>query len=508
MSSDAVGLDRVSRVVGYKIKKGNFRQSSPNLPQRIAIFGEANEANQTDLAENVAVEILNARQAGELFGYGSPIHMMMRILRPLSGDGVGGVPTIVFPQASPVGATQKVLTIEPTGVATGNGTHTLRIAGRTNVDGEAYDINIEEGDTSADIAAKIEDAINNVLGAPVIATSDDYEAELTTKWAGLTANGIGVTVETNDDDLGISYAVNVSQAGAGTPEIADALATFANQWFTIVLNSYGTIESIMDALELVNGIPNPTIPTGRYAGLIMKPFIAITGTIADDPSGITDARKENVTIALAPAPLSAGLHFEAAANMTTLFAVISENNPHLDVAGYSYPDMPIPSDGNIGSMGVYNNRDAMVKKGSSTVMEVAGRYQVQDFVTTYHPLGENPPQFRYARNLMLDFNVRYTYYLAEQIHVVDHVIAPNSAVVTANKVVKPKQWLQIVQSIADDLEARALIVDKTFMKDSITVEISNVNPDRLETFFRYKRSGMARISSTDAEAGFNFGTLN
>jgi hypothetical protein len=46
------------------------------------------------------------------------------------------------------------------------------------------------------------------------------------------------------------------------------------------------------------------------------------------------------------------------------------------------------------------------------------------------------------------------------------------------------------------------------MKDSIEVAISTTNPDRLETFFRYKRSGVARISSTVAEAGFNFGTLN
>jgi hypothetical protein len=45
------------------------------------------------------------------------------------------------------------------------------------------------------------------------------------------------------------------------------------------------------------------------------------------------------------------------------------------------------------------------------------------------------------------------------------------------------------------------------MKDSILVGISATNPDRIETFFRYKRSGFVRIASTTAEAGFNFGTL-
>jgi phage tail sheath gpL-like len=505
MASDAVGLDRISRVVGYKIKKGNFNQSSPNLPQSIAIFAEANEANQADL-ETDPVQVLNARQAGELYGYGSPIHMIMRILRPISGDGVGGIPTVVYAQAKAVGAAQKILTIEPSGVATGNGVHTVLIGGRTSLDGVPYDINIEEGDTIADITAKIEDAINNVLGSPVIATSDDYEVTLTSKWAGLTANELTVEVQSNDVDLGITYIVTATQAGSGTPSVQAALDLFGNTWHTIVLNGYGMVTSVMNALQSFNGIPDPANPTGRYSGIVMKPFTAITGFISEDPSATTDARDEEVTIATAPAPLSKGFSFEAAANMTYLEAIRAENTPHLDVAGKFYPDMPAPT--LIGAMGTYNNRDAIVKKGCSTVDLVAGRYQVQDFVSTYHPVGEAPPQFRYVRNLQLDWNVRYGYYLLEQINVVDHALAGNSSTVSVANVVKPKQWKQIIDGYADDLEARALIVDKAFMKNSITVDISTVNPDRLETFFRYKRSGVARIASTDAEAGFNFGTLN
>lgn len=505
MASDAVGLDRISRVVGYKIKKGNFRQSSPNLPQRIAIFAEANSANQSEL-ETGPVEILNARQAGELYGYGSPIYSIMRILRPLSGDGVGGVPTIVYAQEEAPGAAAKIITIEPSGVATGNGVHTIVIGGRTGIDGVPYDINIEEGDSVADVNAKIQDAINNVLGSPVIAVSDDYETVLTTKWKGLTANELNVEVQTNDLDLGIDYVVTQDQAGSGTPSVQDALDQFGNEWYTIVLNGYGLVTSVMNALQTFNGIPDPENPTGRFSGIVMKPFVAITGFVTEDPSATTEARKAEVTIATAPAPLSQGFSFEAAANMTLLEAVRANNNPHLDVGGKFYPDMPAPT--NIGAMGVYNNRDAIVKKGCSTVDLVAGRYQVQDFVTTYHPVGEVPPQYRYVRNLQLDFNVRYGYYLLEQIHVVDHALAGNSSTVAVANVVKPKQWKQIVDGYADDLESRALIVDKDFMKNSIEVDISTVNPDRLETFFRYKRSGVARIASTDAEAGFNFGTLN
>jgi phage tail sheath gpL-like len=505
MSSNAVASERISKIVGYKLTKGDFRATNPNLPQRIAVLAEANEANQTNLDTN-PWEATTAKDTGDRYGYGSPLYHIMRILRPAQGNGIGGIPVIIFPQAKASGATYKVLEVTPSGTATGNGTHTVVVAGRYGIDGVSYDINIEEGDTTADITAKIEDAINNVLGCPFSATSTDYVTTLTSKWKGLTANGLSVTVDTNDNALGITYAVSSITAGSGTPSINAALDLFGNEWNTIVINSYGTVTAIMDALEAFNGIPDPDSPTGRYAGIIMKPFIALTGSVAEDPSSITDSREEDVTIAICPAPLSAGLPMEAAANMAVLFGRQAQDTPHLDVSGMSYPDMPTPSV--IGDMSVYENRDAIVKKGCSTVDLVSGRYKIQDFVTTYHPTGENPPQFRYCRNLMLDFNVRYGYYLLEQINVVDHSIASDDDVVSVAKVIKPKQWKQILNNYSKDLATRALIVDATFMQNSIVVSLSSSNPDRLETSFSYKRSGYVRIASTTAQAGFNFGTSN
>lgn len=500
----AVGSERISKVVGYKLTKGNFQETSPNLPQRIAILAEANTDNQETL-ETAATEITTAQQAGELYGFGSPVYAIMRILRPVNGGGIGGIPTVVYAQEQAVGAAEKIYTITPTGVATGNGTHSIVIGGRYGVDGETYDINILKDETTDDIAAKIEDVINAVLGCPMTATSDDYEAVLTSKWKGLTSEGITVSVDTNGNDLGITYAIESTQSGSGTPSIAAALTSFGNEWNTIVVNSYGTVESIMDALEEYNGIPDPDEPSGRYTGIVFKPLIALTGSVAENPSTITDTRSSDVTIAICPAPLSDGLPMEAAANMARLFGRVTQDNPHLDVSGKSYPDMPTPD--SIGAMADYENRDSYVKKGCSTVDLVAGAYVVQDFVTTYHPLGELPPQFRYCRNLMLDFNVRYGYFLLEQINVVDHSISNDSDTVNVDNVVKPKQWKGIINKYAEDLAKLALIADAAFMQDSITVEISSVNPDRLKTFFRYKRTGYARISSTVAEAGFNFGEV-
>lgn len=505
MISDAVSLERISRIVGYKITKGDFSTSSPNLPQRIAVFAEANTDNQETL-DTDGYQITSAQQAGSRYGYGSPAHIIARILIPSTGGGTGGIPVIVYPQAEVDGATAKILEITPSGTATGNGTHTLVIAGREGLDGEFYNININTGDGAEEITGKITDAVNNILGCPVIGTDDSYTSNLTSKWKGLTADALSVTVNNNGNDLGITYAVESIQSGSGTPSVQAALDQFGTNWVTLVVNSYGTHDQTMTTLETFNGIPDPENPTGRFVGIVMKPFVALTGSVAEDPSDITDARLNNVTIVICPAPLSAGLPMEAAANACVLEAVMAQNTPHLDIAGKTYPDMPTPS--SIGAMSDYNNRDLFVKKGCSTVDLVAGLYTIQDFVTTYHKLGETPPQFRYVRNLNIDNNVRYGYYLLEQINVVDHAIAADADTVSAAKVIKPKQWTQILNTFADDLAKRALIVEPSFMQNSIQVGLGTANPDRLETAFKYKRSGFVRIASTTAEAGFNFGTLN
>lgn len=500
--STAVPAGTLSRVLGYKIIKGDFATTTPNLPQRIAILGEANTANQGALSTD-GTEVTTLQQAGELYGYGSPIYHAMRILRPISGSGVSVVPTIVYAQEEPAAATAKAIEITPVGTATKNGTHQLRIAGRTSVDGEVYNINIVKGDDAAAVTAKIEDAVNNVLGSPFSATSTDYEATLTSKWKGLTAEELSVVVETGDVSLGITYGYNQTSTGSGTPSVSDALQEFGNQWNTIVLNGYSTQTDVMDALEDFNGIADPNNPTGRYSPTIFKPFIAITGSTADNPSAITDSRKDDMTIAIAPAPLSKGLTIEAAANYTLLFAPTAQTSPHSGISGRSIIDMPTPT--SIGTMATFTNRDSYVKKGCSTVDLVSGRYQVQDFVTTYHPVGEIPAQYARCRGLIQDFNVKFGEQLIIVGDVIDNTLTNDDAFVDVNGVIKPKQVKALLRAYADDLERRGIIADAPFMQDSINVAIDGSNPNRLNIQYKYKRTGTAIVVSTDAIAGFNFG---
>ena len=502
--SNAVPSGWVSKIVGYLLNTANFNSVSPNLPQRSAIFAEANDANQGTL-NLTPKQFTNAQLVGQAYGYGSPCHIIARILVPKSGGGIQ-YPVWFYPQAAAVGATPKTFSIASSGVANNNGTHFLKIAGRNGLDGQTYALNIQAGDSLNQIVGYIYTAINNVLSCPVLAATTPYQSNITSKWSGATANDLTVSVDTGSDTLGLTYIITSGASASGTPDITTQLSNFGNIWNTIVLNSYGLNATVLAALENFNGVPSNTNPTGRFNALIVKPFIAIAGSTLADPSSITDTRLIQVTNAVAPAPLSLGLPMEAAANMTLLFANILQNTPELDVAGLSYPDMPTPSA--ITIMSDSTNRNTIVQKGCSTVDLINGQYVVQDFVTTYHPVGETPPQFRYPRDLMgVDMNVYYTYYLLSQQYLSGAIIANDGDIVSSSKVVKPKTWKANVSGIADQLVSRGLIVNAKFMKDSILVGINATNSNRLDTAFSYQRSGVARIVSTTATAGFNNGNV-
>jgi phage tail sheath gpL-like len=502
MPSNAVPQNAVSTVVGYLLAKGYFNPNSPFLPQNITILGEANSANQSGLAANVAQQITNAQQAATLYGYGSPIHSMARILFPQSGQGVT-VPVTVYPQAETGAA--KVITITPSGNATASGTIYLNINGRETLDGGTYAVNIVSGDTPTVQSTKMQAAVAAVLGCPVIG-SGTATFIATTKWKGLTANDVNITVDLNNSGIGVTYAVVNTTPGTGTPSVSTTLYNFGTAWNTIVINGYGLVANTITELETYNGVPDPIAPTGQYAGTIMRPMWAFSGSVADDPTSITNAagRVNQVTIAVCPAPLSQGMPYEAAANMAVLCANVFQNSPQSDVIGLNYPDMPVPPAGSVPAMNSWAIRDAYAKKGCSTVEVVAGAYSVRDFKTTYNTAGEYPPFYQWVRDLNVHFNLKFRYHVKEQQVLVGKVISKNSDVVTALNVIKPMDWVTEVSALIDGAVADALIVDAAFSKSSIAVSINSTNPNRLDTTFNVKISGVARISATTVTGGFNF----
>lgn len=504
MSSTAISQSTVAAVTGIDLKKGNFSKSSPFLPQTISIFAEANTDFQSGLSTE-PLQITNARAAAEAYGYGSPMHRIAQTLFPKSGGGVS-VPVYCYAQEEAGSAAAKKITITPSGNATASGTVYVRVAGRNVSDTGTYAVNIASGDTPTEQCDKFRAAVAAIRESPITGSgTSTFIAEA--KWKGLTSNDLKVIIDTDGNDIGVTYSVAVTTAGSGTPSVSASLALIGNVWKTLIINSYGLVSATITEFETFNGVPGPT-PTGRFDATIWKPIYVLSGTLLDDPTSITDAaaRKSQLTIWTCPAPLSQGFGFEAAANVAVVLSKIFQDTPNISPLNQVYPDMPGPVEGAVPAMVDFATRDAYVKKGCSTVDFVNGRYVMKDFVSTYHPDGENPPHYRYPVDINKIANMKYRYALREQEVLIGKQLANNEDAVTAANVITPNGWKTEVFEIIDSGVADGLIVDADFSKASTITGINNVNPNRMDTEFSIKTSGVAYQSSTTMTQGFNFGS--
>lgn len=509
-TSTALSQELVTRAIGYKLKPGNFNPTTPYLPQRIAVLGEGNTANQGTMVDGVAFEFISAKEVADEFGFGSPLHQMARILRPLSGNPLGGIPTVIYPQLEAGAATAGILkmgiTIATT--VTENATHKLIINGRDNIDGKFYSYSVVAGEDAAAVRQKIIDAVSNVLSAPVTAVESTLDVDLTSKWLGGTAI-LSLDVDVQGKAAGIVYSEVSNTDGTGTADLTAALDNFGETWNTLVINPYG--EDQFTVLEAFNGIPDPDAPTGRYDPVAFFPLVALYGSSLsdkDDVVAVTNlaARRTQVTNVHCPAPNSSGFPWEAAANMIMTWAPKAQNSPHGSNGGKQYPDMPVPTDENIGDFSDITARNFMATKGSSTVNLSGGKYTVQDFFTTYAPDGDPLPKFRFARDLNIDWNYEFNWKLVVLASIQDKTIRLDNSPSSVDGTITPSGGKQLLISHIESMELLALIADSAFSIESIVVGISGTNPARLDFFNRYKRTSTAHQVSTDSEVDFNFST--
>lgn len=121
--STAVDASAVARVVGIKTTFKNLRRNGvATLPQRVAIFGQGATASTFSTAKR---QVTSALEAGQVYGFGSPIHLATMQLLPDNGDGVGTIPVTVYPLAD--GTTAATGTITPSGTQVTSASYVLSV---------------------------------------------------------------------------------------------------------------------------------------------------------------------------------------------------------------------------------------------------------------------------------------------------------------------------------------------------------------------------------------------
>ena len=516
MISTAVNLQQVSAISGYQVKLTLAGLQAGVNPQLIVVIGQKSAANETSVVSKL--DATTATEVGKEYGYNSPLYAAARILRPISGNKLGSIPTWFIPVAEASGATAKVITYSTTGTPTKTVTHYLKINGRS------YGYVVAKDATAAQISQAMIDAANNALGSTVIGTLSTDDAVFTAGWKGVSSNEINIEIDTNGNSAGLTYSEVVAD-GAGAAAASDvqaALALIGDAWATLVVNCFGSESGVLNELETFNGNPNDAI--GRYEPTLFKPFISFFGDskikyLNESSGGAGDgfvqmigSRSTECTNAFCPSPGSLGLGMEAAANRVFSYAPILQNTPHQDAlkTGIPDPDMPYEEGADIGDFADPVKRDLLVKAGCSTVTVLGGKYKTIDFVTTYSP--EDEPDtatlFRWVRDIAgCHWNYKYVSKLLKEIYQEGNTITDDGEeeLVGVDNTISPSQWKTIMlMEYAPALISNALMVDFDHFKDSLQVARGDSNPNRMEDAFSTKIPGVVRVSSTTNNAVFNF----
>lgn len=378
-----------ARAVGINVRYANNSLGQVKyLPQNIVVVGLGNTGvtYTTD-----RVQVFSATEVGNLYGFGSPLYAAVAALFPQGGSGMDGIPVYVHPLQAAGGATAATATILPA-VTTITKIHEVRLVfGGVS----SNTVAITVGMTALQITTALVAAINAVAAMPVTAVDGAaLGVQVTSKWKGASANLVSVKVDTTSG-LGVSYTGPTVLSG-GTADPAAAAVTTALQlttdvWTTAVVNTLGNATGILDALAAFG--------EGRWAPTVRKPMYSFWGTaepVVTTAYGITTTRRSDRTNSCIPAPGSISMPWVIAAAAAKAVCKQANLSPAM---GYALTPLEGVIPGPDSAQWDGDKREAALQNGLSSTIVQDGFVVLSDTITSYRPVGEDPPGYQYVVDL-------------------------------------------------------------------------------------------------------------
>lgn len=486
--SGAIAPSAVARAVGVETVFKNLRAGVVLLPQRIAVVGQGSTLATYSLDKRT---VFSSLEAGQVYGFGSPLHLAVEQLLPPTGDGVGTIPVTIYP------------VIDGTTAATGDMTPT----GTTQNSDKVYFVKINEKlseailipatTTPAAAVALFVAGINANVAMPALASDGTTKVDLTAKAKGEYGNDLFIEIIGEED--GLTFTVTQPSGGAASPDVQPALDNFGNVWETLVLNC-------MTINDTTNLDKYTAVGEARWLPIQPKPFIVFTGnteTSVTLATVVSDGRKTDRVNAQLVAPASKNLPMVVAARQLAKLAVVANSNPPTDYAGQFATGLVPGADI---SQWDPLAREFAVKAGSSTIELVDNVIEMSDTTTFYHPTGDVTPAWRYVVTLIKVMNVTFNIRLIfESDDWKGKVLIPDGQPTTNPNARRPSTAKAAVAKMIDGLALEAIMVNPEQAKASIVAGISATNPNRLDLSFTYQVSGNTNQISITQNWGFNFG---
>ena len=498
--STAVPSGAAASVLGQEFKYVNLREGLAGLPQMIGIFATFDPL-KTAVVADVPVRVFTEVEAGEKFGFGFPAHLAVRQVLRKSGI----VPVYVFPIDET--GTEADGNILVAGTATSSGTISLYVGG------QKISVVVPNGTLPAATAGLMIAAINAAINLPATAlvNATPEQLDITAKYKGAISDDILLNVNLTEAEKdatpgGVTFTVTALSSGAGVASITNALAQMGDDWYTYIVNTFGTDTDIMDDFVTEN-------EDNKWDTLVNHFFRAFYGSVDDlaTITAITDARTLDRTNGAITSPGGYMLPLELAALGVGNMASRNQNNPPQPYTGLLMDGL-LPSFEITGSDGApqwtYPQRNSAIEAGCSTTIVEDGVIKLEDIVMHYHRAGEDPPAYRWAVDIAK---------LAEWAYNVDlvfkgdnwrgKILVDDTDIVNNPDARRPRDATAEIFKLADGASFAAIITKPGTTKENTATSIDVANPNRLNITTLIVLSGASRILSLTTNFGFNFGAL-
>ncbi len=482
-----VSNSAVARVTGIDVQPKNFDNgNAAMLPQRLLIIGQGNDdvLYSTDKYECDG----SAASVAERYGYGSPLHLAAKQLFPTAGA-MATFPVSII--AVKKGANGFVAASGAITVAGENATAAAACV--LDIGGLDVQIAVAKGDTAAQVAANIAEAVNAEQDRPVVAEAEEATVTLTARWSGALGNRISLSW--SGDAPGLTFALTAFADGAGVPSVDAALASVGEVWETFVLDTFdyktadGNASPLLDVYQ--------TWGEGRWSVLEKKGCLVAHGCTDDyvTRTAVTDSRPSDRINFLIESVGSPELPFVVGARGLLNILTTADSNP---AQGYKGTLGGLKR-GTEAQQEGYPVRNQSVMKGASTNVVSGSVAALEDIITMYHPAGGGKhPAWRYVVNCVKLMNVVFNLrLLTESDEVKAAPLMPDKQVTSNPAALQPKTFRTWFANLAASLADNAIIGDAEFTVKNLKVSINQENSNRIDYVYPVKVSGNVEIVSGD-----------
>lgn len=222
-----------------EIDKSRAVAGAPGEPHRVLLIGHRLANSSVD--ELLVRRIIGAGDAEEFFGRGSQLAEMARLFRANAEY----VDLFAVALDEPEEGVAAAGAIGFEGPATRAGVIALYVAGRR------VPVAVAAGDTADEIAGKAASALQARTDLPVLAAANEASVALTCRWKGVTGNHLDVRVGYHQGEslpAGVGVEITPFAAGAGAPDVADAIAAIGDAQYHSVVTAFTDTPNLV-ALE-------------------------------------------------------------------------------------------------------------------------------------------------------------------------------------------------------------------------------------------------------------------